>query len=305
MSTVRITPTEMTVVGRRRPLTTHLREIWAYRELLAGLTRKELKVRYKNSALGFVWSMVQPVWLLAVYSVAFSILGSAFKSFAIWLLCGLIVWNFISTCFTTAVESITANAHLVTKVRFPRAILPLATVGAAAIHLALQLGAFAIVLAVTRHPVAWSYMWLLVPAIVAALVFCAALGLILAAMNVKARDTKHLLDLAVLGWFWLTPILYSYRLAANFFSSHGLPDSLGLLNPATSIIITFQRAIYGAFQVGTGTTANPDEVLALLPSSGPVWYLRNLAVVFGLSLLLFAWALRIFDRAEANFAEDL
>ena len=96
MSSVRITPADMTVVGRRRKLGTHLGEIWTYRELLAGLVRKELKVRYKNSVLGFVWSMVQPVFLLVVYSVVFSILGAGFNRFAIWLLCGLIVWTFIA-----------------------------------------------------------------------------------------------------------------------------------------------------------------------------------------------------------------
>jgi ABC-2 type transport system permease protein len=296
MSTSRITPADLTVVGRRRPLGTHLREIWEYRELLAGLVRKELKVRYKNSVLGFVWSMVQPVFLLVVYSIVFSILGAGFNRFAIWLLCGLIVWTFISTSFSTAVQSITSNSYLVSKVRFPRAILPLSCVGAAAVHLGLQMLAFAGVLAVSWHPVAWSYLWLLVPAVIAAVLLCAAGALFLATLNVRARDTQHLLDLLLLGWFWLTPIIYQYERAAEWFTDQGMGSALLLLNPATSIIITFQRAIYGKASV---------DGIALLPDHGQLWYLRNVAIVALVSSILFCFALNYFDRAEANFAEDL
>ncbi len=296
MSTSRITPADLTVVGRRRPLGTHLREIWEYRELLAGLVRKELKVRYKNSVLGYVWSMVQPVFLLVVYSIVFSILGAGFHRFAIWLLCGLILWNFISTSFGTSVQSITSNAYLVSKVRFPRAILPLSCVGAALVHLGLQLIAFAGVLAVARHPVAWDYMWLLIPALFTVVILCAAGALFVATLNVKARDTQHLLELVILSWFWMTPIIYQYERAAAWFTDQGLGSAWVLINPATSIVISFQRAIYGVHTV---------DGIALLPDEGSLWYLRNLAIVSAVSAVLFCLALTYFDRAEANFAEDL
>lgn len=296
----------MTVVGKRRRLGTHLSEIVAYRELLAGLIRKELKVRYKNSILGFVWSMIQPVFLLAVYSVVFSILGEAFERFPIWLLCGLIMWNFISTCFSTSVQSITANAYLVSKVRFPRAILPLSTVGAAAVHLALQLGAFSLVLAISRHPVDWAFMWLLLPATITAVLLCCAGALFLSAANVRARDTQHLLDLALLGWFWLTPIIYTWQRSAGWLTGRGLSTSLALINPVTSIVITFQRAIYGTNAVQMSVKGTDEvQTVQLLPNAGQLWYLRNLAIVAAVSVALFCLALNYFDRAEANFAEDL
>ena len=294
----------MTVVGRKRRLGTHLREIWAFRELLAGLIRKELKVRYKNSILGFVWSMIQPVFLLVVYNIVFSILGEAFDRFPIWLLCGLVMWTFISTSFTTSVQSITANAYLVSKVRFPRAILPLSTVGAAAVHLALQMGAFAIVLVGFRHPVDWAYMWLLVPAIVTAIIFCAAGAVFLSALNVKARDTQHLLEILLLGWFWLTPMLYTWQRSASWLEGKGITTAIILINPITSVVITFQRAIYGVDTVVITGKAGP-VAQQVLPNAEQLWYLRNLGIIALVSAILFGFALNYFDKAEANFAEDL
>lgn len=305
MSGVRITPDEMVIVGARRSLGRHISEIWAFRELLWGLTRKELKIRYKNSALGFVWSMVQPVFLLLIYSIAFSILGAGFKRFAIWLLCGLLVWNFVTTSLQTSVQAITANGYLVSKVRFPRAILPLSTVGAAALHFLLQLSAFAIVLAVMRHPVDWGYVPLVVPAALATLLFCSALSLLLSSLNVKSRDTQHLLDLAMLGWFWLSPIIYPYARAATSFARRGLPGSIGLFNPVTPILITFQRALYGVSNVLVDPANPTGPRQQLLPDESQWWYLRNIGIIAVVSLALMAYALNVFDRAEANFAEDL
>lgn len=294
----------MTVVGRKRRLGTHLREIWAFRELLAGLIRKELKVRYKNSILGFVWSMIQPVFLLVVYNIVFSILGEAFDRFPIWLLCGLVIWTFIATSFTTSVQSITANAYLVSKVRFPRAILPLSTVGAAAVHLALQMGAFSIVLIASQHPVDWAYMWLLVPAIITAIIFCAAGAVFLSALNVKARDTQHLLEILLLGWFWLTPMLYTWQRSASWLKDEGLTSAILLINPITSVVTTFQRAIYGVDTVVVPGEKGP-VALQVLPNAEQLWYLRNLGIVALVSAVLFGLALNYFDKAEANFAEDL
>ena len=152
---------ELRLMSARRSVPAHLREISRFRELIVMLTRKELTVRYQHSVLGFTWSMIQPLFLLVVYTVVFAILGAGFARFAIWVLCGLLVWTLVSTALLTATQSITSNASLVGKVKFPRAVLPLSSVGAALVHFCLQSIAFAVVLVVTRHPVDWSYMWLL------------------------------------------------------------------------------------------------------------------------------------------------
>jgi ABC-2 type transport system permease protein len=287
---------ELRPMSGRRSALTHLSEILGYRELLAMLVRKELAVRYKNSVLGFSWSMVQPLFLLVVYSAVFAILGAGFASFAVWVLCGLLIWTLISSSMITATVSITSNASLVGKVRFPRAVLPLASVGGALVHFFLQFVAFVVVLLVTRHAVAWEYVWLLPIALATCLILCAALGLLLAPSNVYARDTMHLLELLVLGWFWATPILYEYARAAEWLDSKGIPGDLQLLNPATPIVITFQRALYGASSV--------DE-RPLLPDGGPLWYLGVLAATAAAWTLVGYLALRVFDRADVNLAEAL
>jgi len=287
---------ELRPMSGRRSAVAHVRQVVKYRELLGMLVRKELTVRYKNSILGFTWSMVQPLFLLVVYTAVFAILGAGFARFAIWVLCGLLVWTLISSSLITATVSITSNATLVGKVRFPRAVLPLASVGGALVHFFLQSVAFAIVLVVTRHPVDWTYMWLLPVALVTALIMCAALALLLAPCNVYARDTMHLLELLVLGWFWATPILYQYERAGQWLEAQGIAEWVLLLNPATPIVMTFQRALYGADRVGGA---------ALLPERGPLWYLGILSITSAICVVLMYVALRVFDRADVNLAETL
>jgi ABC-2 type transport system permease protein len=292
----RLASDELRPMAQRRSVWGHVREIFEFRELLGSLTRKELTVRYKHSTLGFVWSMIQPLFLLVVYTAVFAILGAGFPRFAIWVLCGLLLWTFAATAMLTATTSITANASLVGKVKFPRAILPLANVGGALTHFVLQSVAFAGVLLVTRHSVDWAYMWLLPIALLVAVLVVSGLALLLAPLNVMARDTMHLLELLVMGWFWMTPILYQYERAVPFLERHGIPGEVLLLNPFTSIVITFQRAIYGKSEV---------EGIVLLPDNGPLWYLGILLATGAIALVIMALALKVFDRADANLAESL
>ena len=289
---------ELRPMSGRRSAIAHVREILNYRELLVMLVRKELTVRYKSSALGFTWSMVQPLFLLVVYTAVFAILRAGFERFSIWVLCGLLVWTLISSSLITATVSITSNSTLVGKVRFPRAVLPLASVGGALVHFCLQMVAFVVVLAVSRHAVDWSYVWLLPIALATALILCAALALLLAPCNVYARDTMHLLELLVLGWFWATPILYQYERAAEWLSSKGIGEWVLLVNPATPIVMTFQRALYGTDAVG-------DPPLQLLPSHGPAWYLGMLLVTAAVWTGIGFVALRVFDKADVHLAETL
>jgi ABC-2 type transport system permease protein len=275
----------------------HIREVLQYRELLVGLVRKELKVKYKNSSLGFLWSMLNPALYLVVFYVVFQVfLGSGIPRFPIYLLSGLLVWNFFSTSLGAATGSITANSSLVNKVFFPRTILPLASVGASLVHFFLQgivlLGA----LAVFQQPVPWSYLWLIVPALAVLLVMASAFGILLGAVNVYARDTQHLLELVLLAWMWLTPIVYQYQLVATKLEERDLPSWLALLNPVTPIILCFQRGIYGT------VSSNGVEIL---PDESQWWYLRNLGFVAIFAAVLLSVAVRVFDRLQGNFAEEL
>lgn len=280
----------------RRNVPTHIREVLSYRELIGGLVRKELKVRYKQSTIGVAWSMIQPMFLLLIYSLVFSVLGGGLPRLGVWIMSGLLVWTLVGTTVTTAVVSITGNGPLVGKVRFPRAVLPTASTGAALVHFMLQLSAFCVVLLAVQQDVDWAYVWLIPFAITALLLFLLAVGLVVSAVNVYARDTQHLLDMLTLGWFWLTPIVYDYGRMSRYLGNHGLPTWLPMLNPVTSVVMVMQRSLYGVTEI---------DGKALLPGESVWWYLRNIGIVAGISVVLLYLALRLFDRAEVNMAESL
>jgi ABC-2 type transport system permease protein len=122
----------------------------------------------------------------------------------------------------------------------------------------------------------------------------------LACANVYARDTQHLLELALLAWFWMTPIVYPWGLVAGSLREEGLSTGLALLNPMTSVVLAFQRAFYGITE-----SFGPGRPGIILPDEGSLWFLRNLAIVGAVSLVLLVLAVRLFDRLEANFAEEL
>jgi ABC-2 type transport system permease protein len=294
MAATTVTDQELHLVAPRQPVLAHLRDIWRFRELLGNLVRKELKVKYKNSFLGFVWSMINPLFLLAVYSFVFNILGTAFAYFTIWLLIGILVWNLFNASVLASTFSISGNGYLVNKVRFPREVLPLASVGAALVHFFLQSSVLLVVLAVLRYNVDWRYVWLIPFALLTLLIFAGALAILFSAMNVYLRDTGHLLELWMMAWFWLSPILYGYMLISQKIAAYGINGNIVLLNPITAPLITFQRALYGQANAGTQK---------LLPDASCWWYLRNLAIVFAASTALFLLAIKIFDKAEGNFAE--
>jgi ABC-2 type transport system permease protein len=278
-------------------------EIWRYRELLVAFSRTELKVKYKNSVLGFAWSMLNPAMYLVVYWVVFDlILGSGIPNFPIYLLSGILVWNLFATSLGSATSSVVANAGLVRKVAFPREILPLASVGAALVHFFLQSVVLVLALVVFQYQVAWSYLPLLPVALFALLFFVAALGILLGSVNVYLRDTAHFVELILIAWFFMTPIVYPYETVAQKLGSYSW---VYLLNPITDIVLTFQRAIYG--QVSSTTTSNGvTTVTHILPQGvDQWWYLWHLGLVILASAVLFVVALVVFGRAEGNFAEEL
>lgn len=289
---------ELTIVGPRRNVIQHIRAILGYHELIGSLIRKELKVRYKQSSLGLVWSMIQPLFLLLIYSVVFAVLnrGGGMPRLGVWILSGLLAWQFVATTVSTATVSITSNGALVGKVSFPRAVLPTASAGAALVHFGLQLSVFTAILAVIRHHIAWDFLWLAPIAILVLLLFVLALSLFMAAANVYARDTQHLLEMVTMGWFWLTPVVYPFGLVERFLIQENVPTWIVLLNPVTPVVMVLQRALYGV------SVVNGDR---LLPAHGQWWYLRNVGIVGLVSLLLLVLALRVFDRAEVNMAEAL
>ncbi len=281
-----------------------LARIWAYRELLVGMVRKELKVKYKNSFLGFAWSLLNPLLYLVVFYVAFQVvLKSNIPAFPIYLLSGLLVWNLFSVGLGGATGSVVANAGLVKKVAFPREILPIASVGSALVNFFLQGSVLVAVLAIValfgNSTIGWAYVPLIPFALLAVLLIACGLGILLAATNVYLRDTAHFLELALLAWFWMTPIVYSFMLIKQH---GGWTSRIFLLNPITPVVLVFQRAIYGRLTAPNSSTGALKNTAKILPTWGVATYAEYLCYAFGVGIVLLVLGVWLFGRIEANFA---
>jgi ABC-2 type transport system permease protein len=275
--------------------------IWRYRDLLKDLVAKEIKVKYKDSALGFIWSLLNPAMFILIYYIVFQkILKNGIPLFAIYLATGLLAWNLFQSGVLGATGSVVGNSGLVKKVAFPREILALASVGSAFIFFLFQTVVLAIFLIVFRVAPNPRFAWLVPLALLGLLMFACALAVLLSAVNVYLRDMQHLMEILLQAWFWATPIVYPFMELSKQLRAHGL-TWLYLANPTTPVALTFQRAFYvQANPLGTNGT-----IVHILPSYGPMWYLTVLGTIIVLSFIFFLVSVYIFGRLEGNFAEEL
>ncbi len=290
---------------RLQPLS-RLREIAGDREILANLVRKEVKVKYKSSVLGAAWSMLNPILYLAVFSLVFTVvLKNGVPHFPIYLLSGLLAWNLFATSLALGARSVVDNANLVTKVYFPREILPFASVGAAGVDFVLQAIVLLIFLAAFRYDFIGLNVLLLPLSLVALLAFTSALTLWVASLNVRYRDTQHLLNLALLTWFWVTPVVYPSAAAYDALGHHaGYFKYMYLANPMTAIVMGFQRALYRTVSPLHLVGGRPVAVPVLAPVSvGWLAILLGAVTAGSIGLLVLAW--RTFFHLSGDFAEEL
>ncbi len=275
--------------------------IWRYRDLLKDLVAKEIKVKYKDSALGFIWSLLNPAMFILIYYIVFQkILKNGIPLFAIYLATGLLAWNLFQSGVLGATGSVVGNSGLVKKVAFPREILALASVGSAFIFFLFQTVVLAIFLIVLRVAPSPRFVWLVPLALLGLLMFACALAVLLSAVNVYLRDMQHLMEILLQAWFWATPIVYPFMELSKQLRAHGL-TWLYLANPTTPVALTFQRAFYvQANPLGTNGT-----IVHILPSYGPMWYLAVLGTIIVLSFIFFLVSVYVFGRLEGNFAEEL
>lgn len=270
---------------------TSLRDIHRYRELLVLLVRRELRARYKNSSLGFVWSLLKPIAQLLIYFVVIGkFLGAArsIPEFAIFVFSGLTMWALFNETVSGGAGSIVANAGLIKKVYLPREVFPLSTVGSALVNFGIQ---FLVLVAgtIVIGSVPWSPRLVYVPtAVVLILVIGTALAILLSAVNVYLRDVQHLMEIVILILFWASPIVYSYAFVTDFLKGSWI-EELYLANPVTLAILAFQR---GMWEAG----ANEP-----FPAHMPL----RLGIAFLFSLALLWVSQRVFARLEGNFAQEL
>jgi ABC-2 type transport system permease protein len=299
---------DVRVLSAEPNIPTRLKEIWLYRPLLLSLVRKELKVKYKGSILGFAWSMLNPLFTLAIYYFVFQvILGNQMPLFAIYLLSGLLVWNLFSTALAAATGSITGNDNIVKKVSFPREVLPLASVGAALFNFVLQLIVMAVALVAFTHAPSPVFLLVAVLATAVLILFTSALAIFLSAINVTFRDTQHLQELVLMLWFWATPITYQFELVANKLTGHHWPQWLAVVNPITPVTLVFQNAFYRfrSYAPVDKKTHIAGQSVGVLPDHHVIWYVGHLGITALIGLLVMWGALVVFGRLEGNFAEEL
>lgn len=216
----------------------------SYRDLFSNLVVRDLKVRYKKSALGFVWSLLNPLLMMVVFTIVFTILTVPnIENFPVFVLTGLVAWNFFATSITGAIHTITGNATLINKVYFPRELLPASLVASNLVNFLLTLVVlFGFIIA---YKIPFTAMMLWLPAIVA-VQFMLALGiaLIVSAVNVFYRDVSVLMEVGVTAWFFLTPVFYQLERIPNM-------QLLGLdvwrwvyiLNPMASLITDYRYTL--------------------------------------------------------------
>ena len=283
-----------------------LRELYAHRQILMNLIRKEVKVKYTSSKLGAIWSMLNPLLYLAVFTLVFAVvLNSNIHPYAVYLLSGLLAWNLFSGSLSLGVRSVVDNANLVKKVYMPREVLPLASLGASMVDFALQLLVLVVFMVVLRHVVVGWNLLLLPLAFVTLVVLCAAFSLWVAALNVRYRDTQHLLNLVLLAWFWFTPIVYpSGGLQARLQHHGSWLWTLYLANPLAAVIFGFQRALFGSVAPCQPVPPNTYPQCVLVHASvGWEAMLLGCVLAGGLVLLYVFW--RRFFHLSGDFAEEL
>lgn len=240
-------------LGARRPIYSsstsrsplwHLRELLRRRNLIWELTARNLKVRYRRSVFGFLWSILNPLFNALVFNFVFStLLKTPIERFALFITVGLVVWNAFGASVIESMSGVTGSAHLVTRVRFPAEVLPISTTLTNMINFVLATPSILIMMAVTRTPPHIQmvmYPWALV------CLFCFSLGIAFmsSATNVFFRDTRNFLDVVISLWFFLTPIIYN--LDAVFISPQG-QRLVYWLNPMASILTLFRHMFYTGY----------------------------------------------------------
>ncbi len=297
------------VVSAKVSLRRRLAEIWASRELLGFLVRKELKVRYKNSVLGFLWSFLNPALILMIYYVVFKyFLHNPTPDFALFLFSGLLAWNLFNNSILSASGVLVAHAGIVKKVAFPREVLALAQVGTAICYFFFQSCILVIFLAGFRVIPNFAFVPLLLFAFLCDVVLAAALAIFLSAVNVYLRDVQHLVEVLLVALFFSPPIVYQFAQLTTLLHDHTWFRYIYEANPLMWIVVSFQRCLFANVVPPAGkvlTIGGVQQLYHVLPTWGGGTYWVGLACVFGASVVLFLLAMIIFGRVEGNFAEEL
>jgi ABC-type polysaccharide/polyol phosphate export permease len=225
--------------------------IWSYRSLIWNFMQRDLKARYKGTALGWIWSLVVPLATLLIYTLVFSVIFRAVPPdlgngeagiFPVWLFGGLIAWNFLSGSILMSIPTLLGNGPLLQKVYFPSYAPVLGSMGAILVQTVIEMSIFGVILLLLSNV---GLSWLLIPIWLAIfIVFAASIAVALAVINVYYRDVAHLTGIALSLLFFLTPIIYTVELVPVDWN--GIPlQQLVLLNPIAQFVEALRDLSYG------------------------------------------------------------
>jgi len=233
-----------------------LLELVQYRELVRNLVIRDIKLRYRNSVLGFVWSLGNPLLMMVVYTLLFTILiPTDIPKYPVFILCALLPWNYFNTSIMGAIDSIVGNAHLIKKVYFPREVLPLSIVLANLVNFLLALIVlFAMLFAFRVRLTPWVLYLPLILFIQT--IFTLGLALIFATLNVFYRDTKIIMEVGMLAWFFLTPVFYRIEDLVPQYARR-----MYWVNPMASFISWYRIVLY------YGISMEPGFIFRILVTS--------------------------------------
>ena len=254
-----------------------LKELWHYRELIYFLTWRDIKVRYKQAVLGIAWSVLQPVLTTAIMTVVFGVLlkvESDGLPYPVFALSALLPWHLFQLSLQKSSISLVGNANLLTKVYFPRVIIPFSSVLAALVDFVISLALLFITMAIYRLPLTWNVLWVL-PLTLLTVLAALAVGLWLSALNVQYRDVQQMVPFLIQIWMYATPIVYPITTIPE-----GTFRYIYSLNPMVGVVQGFRWAFFGG---------SPPDMTLLISS---------LAV-----LILLVTGLFFFRRMEKTFAD--
>ena len=265
-----------------------LKEIWSCREVIILLIRRELRLRYKNSVLGLMWSLVSPIVLcLMIWYVFRQVYRLPIQNYSAYLFCAFVPWTFFQLTMLDSCSVIRLSGPLVKKIYFPREMLPLVIVGANFVHFLLAFAVYMVYVLVLGVDLEWRVLWL--PVIVAMMLITATgLAFFLSCLNVYYEDVKYIVQTLMTILFFATPVIYQVD---------SLSDSryvLSQLNPFGVVVTQFQKALLPV----------PHRVPDILEHPRPL-DLQFLAIGAIISLLIAVIGFRFFDRYKWDLAEKL
>ena len=252
------------------------RELWAYRELLWVLTARDIKVRYKQTVLGAGWAILRPFITMVIFSVVFGQLArmpSDGYPYPVFVYAGLLPWTFFAAAIGTSGGSLVGSSHLVSKVYFPRLIIPLSSIGAGFVDLLISTGI--LLLMMLYYGVGWSWNLLAAPLLLLFVIFTAlGVGTLLSALTVAYRDFTHLTPFMVQIWMYVTPVIFPVNLVPERW------QWLLYINPMTGLVEGFRSAFLG----------KPFDM-------------AGLGISFTIAVSVFLIGVAYFEKVERRFAD--